>query len=255
VLRPRRTGRLLHAIGEGGLLRDDPAFAGELRLPLKPLVPVASVGGSDAATEAAWREFHARLRAFVRRRVRDAGAADDIVQQVFLQMHRSLTALRSTDRVGAWLYRTARNAITDHYRAPARRREVSSGDTREIDGRQTPGSLDSPGDPAAVACAAACLRPMIGRLPPTYRQAIERVELQGLSQRSAADAEGLSFSGMKTRVQRARTRLKAMLLENCRIALDARKGVVACEARYGPCRPRGAMVTKRATKRGSTERG
>jgi RNA polymerase sigma-70 factor (ECF subfamily) len=246
LLPPRRTGRLLPAIGEGGLLRDGPPFPGELRLPLEPLVPVASPA-SSGATEAAWHEFHARLRGFVRRRVRDAEAADDIVQQVFLQMHRSLTTLRSTDRVGAWLYRTARNAITDHYRTPARRREVSSGDTREIDGRHAPGSLDSPGDPAAAACAAACLRPMIDRLPPSYRRAIERVELQGLSQRSAASAEGMSFSGMKTRVQRARTRLKAMLLEHCRIGLDARKAVVVCEAGSGPRGPCATKTSSRAT--------
>jgi RNA polymerase sigma-70 factor (ECF subfamily) len=200
-------------------------------------VPVASTGQSDGPTEAAWHEFHGRLRAFVRRRLSDPEAADDIVQQVFLQMHRSLTTLRSTDRVGAWLYRTARNAITDHYRRPARRREVSSGDTRQIDARRAPGSLESRGDPDAVACAAACLRPMIDRLPPSYRRAIERVDLEGLSQRSAASAEGVSFSGMKTRVQRARARLKAMLLERCRIALDGRNGVAACEARSGSCAP------------------
>lgn len=93
---------------------------GDLRLPLD------AVAGSDSGgeTEVAWREFHLRLRAFVSRRVKHRADADDIVQKVFMEMHRSLATLRTRDRLGPWLYRTARNAVVDHYRTPAHRREL-----------------------------------------------------------------------------------------------------------------------------------
>lgn len=231
LLPPRRRGRLLPAIGEGGLLRDEPAFPSELRLPL----------GADE-TESAWRAFHQRLHRFVARRVRQGADAEDIVQKVFLQMHRGRGSLRNADRVGAWLYQAARNAIADHYRSAAGRREVTAGDTRALDARlaSDPAGGD---DESSLAEAVGCLRPMIGRLPERYRRAIERVELQGLSQRAAAAAEGLSVSGMKTRVQRARGRLKAALLECCRIALDRRGGLLDCESRgkRGPCEPSGCQ--------------
>jgi len=146
---------------------------------------------------AAWRELHGRLHGFVLRRVRHRADAEDIVQKVFLRMHERLATLRSRDSLAAWLYQTARNAIADHYRAPARRREVPVGDTRSLDHRGAPLASEEEADPGGRDCAAACLRPLIGRLPES-RRAIERVELEGMSQRSAAEAEGLSLSGMKS---------------------------------------------------------
>ena len=64
-----------------------------------------------------------------------------------------------------------------------------------------------PGEPADVSEAqqmAGCLSPMIERLPEAYRDAIVMTELQGQTQRAAALSLGISVSGMKSRVQRAR---------------------------------------------------
>jgi RNA polymerase sigma-70 factor, ECF subfamily len=186
------------------------------------------VSGDDAVAADAWQAFHARVLGFVARRVAVEADAEDIVQKVFLQLHRNLPGLRSSERLGPWLYQAARNAIADHYRAPARRREVASGGAAEIEplvsARVEP-DVDDAVD------AAACLRPLIARLAEPDRRAIEKVELEGLSQRDAAAALGQSLTGMKSRVQRARRKLKSALLECCRIALDGRGGVIGCEQR------------------------
>jgi RNA polymerase sigma-70 factor (ECF subfamily) len=118
----------------------------------------------------------------------------------------------------------------DHYRAPVRRIEVASVDAREADTRPAPASATEDTE-SNLAEIAGCLRPLIDRLPDHSRRAIERVELHGFSQQAAADLEGLSLSGMKARVQRARAQLKVALLECCRIALDRRGGVFGCETR------------------------
>jgi RNA polymerase sigma-70 factor (ECF subfamily) len=198
---------------------------GSLRLPLA----AATAGVFGLATEAAWGEFQLRLRAFVSRRVKHRADAEDIVQNVFLEMHRSLPALRSPDRLGAWLYRTARNAVVDHYRTPARRREVASGDTRELEMSHLPVASMDEDVVTDEAFVVDCLTPLVRRLPDAYQRAIELVELRGVTQRAAAEIEGLSLSGMKTRVQRARRHLKASLLRCCRIALDARGRVLSCD--------------------------
>ena len=67
---------------------------------------------------------------------------DDIVQWVFLQLHRSLGEIRSGERIHAWLYSTARRAIADYYRSRSRRREVPSGDALDLDelGRERTGA-------------------------------------------------------------------------------------------------------------------
>src|SRR5215211_7847856 len=69
-------------------------------------------------------ELHARLRAFVGGRISDPDAADDVAQEVLLRLHRNLGALRAEDRLDAFAYRIARNAIIDHYRSRATAKET-----------------------------------------------------------------------------------------------------------------------------------
>jgi RNA polymerase sigma-70 factor (ECF subfamily) len=244
VLPSHGAGVVLPTVAEGGLLRGRAGGVTDLRLSVMPPGPTAMDPAHPDLAEAAWSEFHERLRAFVARRVRSAADAEDIVQQVFLRMQRSLATLRGADSVGAWLYQTARNAVVDHYRTPSRRREVPLGDTREIDTRRVWLGREGEDDAASATCAAQCLRPLMERLPEAHRRAVEMVELQGMTQLRASTAEGLSLSGMKARVQRGRRRLKAMLLERCRVALDARGAPAECECRSvaahaprpgGPC--------------------
>jgi RNA polymerase sigma-70 factor (ECF subfamily) len=200
------------------------AGAGDVRLPL------GTEADAGALTEAAWKQFHVRLRAFVSRRIGDRADAEDIVQDVFMEMHRSLPSLRSRDRLGPWLHRAARNAVIDHYRRPRRRREVLAGGTSDLDGPAPP-----PDSGQAGAVAARCLAPLIHRLPAPYRRSLEMVELRGLTQKAAAERESVTVSGMKARVQRGRRHLKAALLQCCEIALDGRRGVMGCRRRaHGP---------------------
>ena len=76
-----------------------------------------------------------------------------------------------------------------------------------------------------------CLRPMIDRLSPDYREAITLVELEGLTHQEAANKLGLSIPGMKSRVQRGRQQLRHMLDECCLIELDRRRAVIEYQQR------------------------
>ena len=73
--------------------------------------------------------------------------------------------------------------------------------------------------------------PLVSRLPSPYRKALTLTELEGLTQRAAADALGISLSGIKSRVQQAREKLREVLEECCRIGLDARGRVIECVPR------------------------
>src|SRR5712664_3273059 len=57
-----------------------------------------------------------RLRNFVRRRVADAADAEDILQEVFMELVESYRLPQPVEQVGAWLFRVARNRITDFFR-------------------------------------------------------------------------------------------------------------------------------------------
>jgi RNA polymerase sigma-70 factor (ECF subfamily) len=76
---------------------------------------------------------------------------------------------------------------------------------------------------------------MIGELPDPYREAVQLVEVDGMSQKDAADRLGLSVSGAKSRVQRGRERLRRMLAKCCHVELDRRGNAVDYKARSGCC--------------------
>ena len=66
--------------------------------------------------DSAVTEMAARVRGFIRRRVRDDATADDLTQETFLKVYRSRAALRDGQRIEAWLYRIARTTLIDFYR-------------------------------------------------------------------------------------------------------------------------------------------
>jgi RNA polymerase sigma-70 factor (ECF subfamily) len=76
---------------------------------------------------------------------------------------------------------------------------------------------------------------MIHALPHPYRTAISRVALNGETQHDAAREMNISHSGMKSRVQRGREKLKAMLSQCCHVHLARNRGIVGYEARSPGC--------------------
>jgi RNA polymerase sigma-70 factor, ECF subfamily len=66
------------------------------------------------------------------------------------------------------------------------------------------------------------MRPLLDRLPPEQRRALQLSDLDGLTQADAAQREGVSVSGMKSRVQRGRRRLAELLGRCCELTLDTR---------------------------------
>lgn len=182
-------------------------------------------------SEGLWHEFHANLLRFVARRVRNPADAEDVVQRVFLQVHRALPTLRDADRIHAWMYQTTRRAIVDFYRTPAQRRELATGGTEAFDEAVVPES----DEPAALAELATCLRPLMASLPAADQEALTLVEFDDVSQVDAARQLGVSVSGMKSRVQRARRRLRETVEQCCRVDLDRRRGPISHTPREDGC--------------------
>jgi RNA polymerase sigma-70 factor (ECF subfamily) len=182
-----------------------------------------------AASDLPWQELHGNLRAFIGRRVRNQADVDDLVQRVLLQIVKGLGSLRDAERLHAWVYRTARNVIVDHYRSSTGRREAS-GDAEDLAAADAPDvSLDD--ESVALQELATCLTPMLRQLQPTYREAVTLTDLEGITQAEAAQRVGVSLSGMKSRVQRGRRQLKAVLEACCRVDLDHRGSIVGYEPR------------------------
>jgi RNA polymerase sigma-70 factor (ECF subfamily) len=184
----------------------------------------------DADTRGAHRELEARLRPFVARRVSDSSAVDDVLQDVLLRMHRSLPNLREDDRFGPWLYRVARSAIADHHRAHLRQ-------PLPVESLEEPTAEPEEAEADVARELAGYIAAFVAMLATPYREALTLTELEGLSQKEAASMCGISLSGMKSRVQRGREQLRALIERCCEIGLDARGRVISCVPKPGGPRP------------------
>jgi RNA polymerase sigma-70 factor (ECF subfamily) len=184
------------------------------------------VGGLiSAEARGAWREVEARLRPYVARRVPSHVDVDDVLQETFVRMHRGLATLADGERFGAWVYRIAASAIADNLRSRVRH-PLASARTND-DAAQ----VDAEPDENLEAELAECVALFVARLPSPYREAITLTELEGLTQKDAAEMLGISVSGMKSRVQRGRDRIRRMFEECCEISRDCRGHVTDCTPR------------------------
>ena len=174
----------------------------------------------------AWNEIEARLRPYVARRVASRADVDDVLQEIFIRVHKGLDGLRDGERFGGWVYRIAEHAVADYARAHAKATNVAPVD-----------NVAAPELDRSVECQnlqadlGECVALFVARLPSPYREAITLTELEGLTQKDAAEMLGISTSGMKSRVQRGREKIRDMFDECCKISVDCRGRVVECEAR------------------------
>lgn len=164
--------------------------------------------------EQLWRTFRAPLLSFLRTRVPNEADADDLLSEVFLKLHEHHEELGHVDDPRAWLYRVTRNAVIDSYR----RRE----DRTDVD-ELTDLPADLPDDGAAEL--ARCVERLMLALPEHDRRALQLVA-SGASQRQLAEREGLSPTGARSRVQRARERLGEAFRACCRLEFDGTGRVI-----------------------------
>jgi RNA polymerase sigma-70 factor (ECF subfamily) len=156
-----------------------------------------------------YHEFDSNLRKFIQSRVDDRDNAEDILQDVYLKIHNNIDSVRDEDRLISWIYQITRNAIIDQYR-----RSHPESELKEDLIAHQPEEMD------IYAELASSLQGMLNCLPKTYREALELADLQGRKQEDVAKQLGLSLSGAKSRVQRARQKLKQAFLDCCHFEFD-----------------------------------
>ncbi len=180
----------------------------------------------------AWSEFQRRMRRYVGGRV-DAAWADDVTGDIFLRLLQRPDRLAEARDPLAWTYRVAANVIADHHR----RRFVERRTLEQLGAEaQAPHPEVNGGDHEALRRdLEACLLPFALDLPPKYAEALLLTYFRGLSQVEAAQRMGLSVSGMKSRVQRARVMLKRKLMDCCDFEMDRRGGVIDMRPRDAGC--------------------
>ena len=179
--------------------------------------------------ETVWQAFHDRLYAYVRPRVASDDDAQDLVQDVFARIQASANKGTGIENVSGWVYQITRNGIADYHRERAKHSKMASQLADADSGEHDRPSEEARWEPDAELSH--CMRPFVGLLPEPYAEAVALTDLGGMSQTQAAERLGLSVSGMKSRVQRGRAKLKDLVLDCCDVELDSRQRVVGYQPR------------------------
>jgi RNA polymerase sigma-70 factor (ECF subfamily) len=178
--------------------------------------------------------LRAAIRAFVLSRVKDAALTEDITQETLIRLHRKLHTLRAGEKLEAWVFQIARNAVADHFRATR---------PTEVFDEQAHAPAPTPAAPEPLAVEeellrrelAAYVRRVVEGLPPAYRDALRLVEFEGVPQVELARRLGLSVSAAKSRVQRARQMVRAEMERCCRWETDRYGKVLDVQPKHREC--------------------
>jgi RNA polymerase sigma factor (sigma-70 family) len=149
---------------------------------------------------------HRDFLAFVQKRVGNAAAAEEILQDAFVRSIEKLDTVRDT-AVG-WFYRVLRNAIIDYYR-----RNAAAERRHETYAREEQLGEDQDEELHRVVCK--CVAELADTLKPEYAAALKRVEVDGLSVKDYADEAGISSNNAGVRIFRAREALRKQVARSC----------------------------------------
>ncbi len=172
-----------------------------------------------------------RLRAMVAGKLRDRAEIDDVVQEVLIKIVRDGAAV-SPDRFWGWLKQVIYTTISDVYRARSSRRTSSAAPAElEALADESPAEASEP-DEHPLAC---CLPAFLDQIPDEERELLRAVDIEGIAQQDLAAARKLSYSTLKSRVQKARMSLKRQIIACCDVSFDARHRVVDADPRGVGC--------------------
>lgn len=173
----------------------------------------------------AWQAHEGELLGYLRHRLGDPDAAADVLQDVFVKALRQGQGFCTLDSPRAWLFQVARNALVDRARI---HRPQESLTPELVD------SLAAPEEPGApVDALSDCLARTLGELAPSDAEILRACDLEGETQRSFADRQGLGLPAVKSRLLRARQRLRDRMVQACQVDLDANGRVAGHVPRPG----------------------
>ena len=168
--------------------------------------------GRFPCISSAWLSHEAELLGYLRHRLADVDAADDVLQDVFVKALRQGRQFCALDNPRAWLFQVARNTLVDRARSAHATEPLSEGAAEP--------AAPAPETLAPVDALAGCLTRSLAELLPEDAAILRACDLEGQTARSFALAHGLGLSATKSRLRRARQRLRDQLTTACRVSFN-----------------------------------
>lgn len=170
-----------------------------------------NVSNDQITIEKIWNRFNGKLKAFIMGKVKDSVITDDLLQEVFIKIHRQIGQLKDENKIQAWVYQVARNTMYDYFRKPGQKNDLT---IEEID------LAEEATDNDYMSETIEDMVHMMSNMPAEYCDVLCLTELGGMSHKEYAAKKGISLSAAKTRAFRARIMLKDMLMKCCHYQFD-----------------------------------
>ena len=167
-----------------------------------------------------YHQYNGLITSYVCKKVGHDNICYDIIQELYLKMLLQAGNLSNAKNKEAYITRMAGNAVNDYYRKQQADFNKDS-DEHLIEDAQ-PVINDK-----SLLLADCCLLPMINSLPGIYRDALISIELNNMPQKEYSEKMGISLSAAKSRIQRAREKLKEIVTQN-NYVFDRYGNIVAC---------------------------
>ncbi len=176
---------------------------------------VVSFGANMNCVTKAWLSHEKELRAFIYTRIKEPQLTEDLLQDVFIKALAEGTQFCDLDNTRAWLFRVLKNRMIDYQRTAKTYDDVP--DHLEAESKEE----------APVNNLAVCLPVALKKMDSDDSDIIQQCDLDGVNQADYAKYKHLSLSATKSRLQRARKRLKTELQNTCNVRFDE-QGNVCC---------------------------
>jgi len=183
-------------------------------------VSIPSIEDQNGLIEEAIRRDEPRLRSFIRRRVLDTGDAEDVLQDVFYELLSAYRMMKPAEQVTAWLYRVARNRITDLFRrkkAVSLNEAVGEGEDSSTLEDLLPSPDDGPEAEYTRGVLLEALEEAMDELPEEQREVFYGHEVLGYSFKEMSETTGININTLLARKRYAvialRERLEELKLE------------------------------------------
>jgi RNA polymerase sigma-70 factor (ECF subfamily) len=186
----------------------EPSQAPEIGL---DLVEKAKTGDSEALRELATRAYPL-VRRWALVRTGDAADADDLTQDVLVQVIQRLDSFHGSARFDTWLYTVTRNASTDRFRRGGRRHRAQ--DDPRSGSFLAPDPPPSPDAAADQGLLARVIRAFFEELPDRQREVFDLAELQGFSSTEISERLGIEAVSVRASLFKARRALRSRILQN-----------------------------------------
>ncbi|WP_045479510.1 RNA polymerase sigma factor SigZ [Vibrio owensii] len=180
-----------------------------------------------ANLESIWGEYEHAIHAFLRSKVSNEDDVDDLKQEILLKTYQNLADIRDVSSVKSWLFQIANNAIIDFYRKRARNQRDNDLVADDLWFEEQESNLKQE--------LSKCIAPFVQALPDEQSQLLSSIELEGISQKKLAEEQGISYSTLKSRVQRGRVELKKLFEECCSFSFDKQGRMTDCNQNGASC--------------------